>query len=403
MAMFQDFSINILVMDDEHFMLKLISEILRKLGYTNVKTCSSGHIALDILSDTQNMPDLILLDLNMPEMDGIEFLRHLEEKHYVGSVLLISGEDERMMHSAEQLVLGHNISTLGYIKKPFGPNELSKHLINWTAKQSPKVYGSKKVYSAEEVGAAISNNELINYYQPKVNLINGQVMGVESLVRWQHPRDGIVFPDQFIGIAEDSGLIDSLTTCVIQNAFIQSETWRLDKLSLNIAINISMDNLSTFEFVDRLGELANRHNISPENIMLEVTESRLMKELSTTQEVLARLRLKRYGLSIDDFGTGHSSLVQLRNFPFNELKIDQSFVHGVAKNDTLSAIFKSSLGLAQQLDMKTVSEGVEDLDDWNYVKNSGCDFAQGYFIAKPMPANEIYEWVVKWENDVANL
>ena len=397
------YSINILVVDDEHFMLKLIKEMLGKLGYYHVTTCTSGRAALDIISKKDCMPDLILLDLNMPEMDGIEFLRHVEALAFTGSMLLISGENDRMMQSAEQLVKSHQISTLGYIKKPFSPIELDEHLNKWVMQRVSPTHEAKKVYTSDEVQTAIINNELINYYQPKVDLTNGEVIGVESLVRWQHPSDGMVFPDQFIEVAEQFNLIDELTRQVILNAFSQSNSWRNSKLYLNIAINISMNNLTSYEFVDQLGIMAHANDISPESIMLEITESRLVKELSNPQENLTRLRLKRYGLSIDDFGTGHSSLVQLRNFPFNELKIDKSFVHGASHNETLSAIFKSNLSLAQQLAMKTVSEGVEDLDDWNFVRSSGCDTAQGYFIAKPMPAHELPEWMMKWRTVVKNL
>jgi EAL domain-containing protein (putative c-di-GMP-specific phosphodiesterase class I) len=141
----------------------------------------------------------------------------------------------------------------------------------------------------------------------------------------------------------------------------------------------------------------------PGDIVLEVTESRLMKDLSAPLEILARLRLKRFSLSIDDFGTGHSTLAQLRDFPFDELKVDRSFVHGAAGNDTLSAIYGASLSLAKHLGIKTVAEGVENRADWDFLRGTGCDLAQGYFIAKPMPAGEIPDWIAAWEANIENL
>ena len=134
-----------------------------------------------------------------------------------------------------------------------------------------------------------------------------------------------------------------------------------------------------------------------------MTESQLMKSLSVSLEILTRLRLKRFSLSIDDFGTGHSSLSQLRDITFDELKVDQGFVHGAASNNTLRAIYHASLGLTKQLGMKTVAEGVEDRSDWDFLRSTGCDMAQGYFIAKPMPASEIPDWISAWEANFENL
>jgi EAL domain-containing protein (putative c-di-GMP-specific phosphodiesterase class I)/FixJ family two-component response regulator len=396
-------AIKILVLDDDPFMLKLLGHMLANLGFSQVMTWGSAHSALDLIDCPDGPPDLILLDLIMPEMDGIEFVRHLVERHYTGSLILISGENERMLQAAEKLVGAHKIEALGHLHKPVNPEELSALLAKWTLPCLRRTRAAKKAYGAGEVRSAIFNRELVNYYQPKVDVATGKVMGIESLVRWLHPQDGIVLPDQFICVAEEHGLIDDLTRAVIAEAFAQAKTWQDNGLHLYVAINISMDNLTSLDFVDYIATAAFTAGIKPEDIVLEVTESRLMKGLSRPLEVLARLRLKRFNLSIDDFGTGHSSLIQLRDIPFNELKIDRGFVHGAASNVTLRAIYSASLGLAKQLDMKTVAEGVEDRSDWDFLHNTGCDQAQGYFIAKPMPADEIPDWITTWEANIANL
>jgi len=393
-------ALRILVLDDEPFMLKLLTHILSGLGFSQVTACDSGRGALERIDHPDSPPDLILMDLNMPEMDGIEFMRHLVERRYTGSLILVSGEDERMLQSAEKLVRAHKIPALGHLSKPVNPEDLSALLEKWTP---PCLHGSratKNAYGADEVRAAIVNGELVNYYQPKVDVASGKVVGVESLVRWRHPQDGMVFPDQFIGVAEEHGLIDDLTRAVVSAAFAQAKTWQDGGLHLHIAVNISMDNLATLEFADYVADAACTAGITPDSIVLEVTESRLMKDLSAPLEILTRLRLKRFCLSIDDFGTGHSSLSQLRDIPFDELKVDQGFVHGAAGNDTLRAIYGSSLSLAQQLGMKTVAEGVEDQADWDFLRSTGCDLAQGYFIGKPMPASEIPGWISVWEANI---
>ncbi|MHB8230842.1 MAG: EAL domain-containing protein, partial [Vulcanimicrobiaceae bacterium] len=237
----------------------------------------------------------------------------------------------------------------------------------------------------------------MNYYQPKVAVTTGEVIGVETLVRWRHRRDGMVFPDQFIGIAEQFGLIDELTRVVLTGALTQAKIWQDAELSLQVAVNLSMDNLVSLNFLDYVVDLTAEAGVPPQGMVLEVTESRLMHDQRVPLEILTRLHLKRFLLSMDDFGTGNSTLTQLRAIPFDELKIDRSFVHGAWANDTQRAMFDASLGLARQLGMDVVAEGVEDQADWDFLRQRGCDLAQGYFIAKPMPAEGIPAWLGDWE------
>lgn len=395
--------VSILVLDDEMLMVKLLARMLANEGYTSVTTCGSGHAALDYIDRQPSPPDIILLDLNMPGMDGIEFLRHLEHRHYSGGIILVSGEDERMQQTAEKLVRAHQIKILGHLQKPATPAELSALLESWTPHAQGKVRGAAKTYGADEVRSAIDHGELVNYYQPKVAVATGQVAGVETLVRWQHPQDGLVMPSQFVDVAETHGLIDQLTRQVITQAIDQASAWRKAGLALRVAVNVSMSNLNSLDFADVVAEKTAASGLSAKDITLEVTESRLMEDPRAPLETITRLRLKRFRLSIDDFGTGHSTLVQLRDIPFDELKIDQSFVHGACDNKTVRAMFDASLGLARQLDIEAVAEGVEDRADWDFVRNSSCDLAQGYFIARPMPADEIPAWIDAWQGQLADL
>ena len=389
-------SIKILALDDEPFMLKLLSHMLNKLGFPQVTTCGSGHAALAWVDSPGCAPDLILCDLNMPEMDGIEFIRKLVERLYTGSLILVSSEDERVLQSTEKLLQAHQITVLGYLHKPVSSVRLAALLEQYTHPPAQDSKAKKVVYNAGEVRAAIANGELVNYYQPKVVVASGEVVGVETLVRWRHPVDGIVFPDQFIGIVEEHGLIDALTRVVLSEALVQSQAWRQAGLVLQVAVNVSMDNLQSLDFPDVVAGLAAEAGVPSQHVVLEVTESRLMGDLRAPLEVLTRLRLKRFHLSIDDFGTGHSTLTRLRDFPFDELKVDRNFVHRAWADDTLRAIYDASLGLAKQLGMQSVAEGVEDMDDWAFLRRTGCDLAQGYFIAKPMPAAALPGWMKDW-------
>ena len=387
------------MLDDESFMLKLLNRILANLGFTSVILCDSGRAALESI-DANSRPNLILLDLNMPEMDGIEFVRHLVERHYVGSLILVSGEDERMLQTAEKLVQAHKIPILGHLHKPVTPESLSLLLDKWTPPSRSSQGIPKKVYHAEELRAALDNHELINYYQPKVAVASGEVIGVETLVRWNHPVDGIVFPDMFIGVAEAFGLIDELTQVVFSNALAQAKAWRDAGIRLRVAVNVSMDNLASLSFLNFVAEMTAKVGIAPQDIVLEVTESRLMQDTRAPLEILTRLRLKRFRLSIDDFGTGHSSLAQLRDIPFDELKIDQGFVHRAWSDETLRAMYDASLSLARQLGMEVVAEGVEDRNDWDLLQRTGCDLAQGAFVSRPMLPGELPGWIEAWHERI---
>jgi EAL domain-containing protein (putative c-di-GMP-specific phosphodiesterase class I)/ActR/RegA family two-component response regulator len=391
-------AIGIWVVDDDPFILKLHARALANLGFTAVTTCEGAVRALAAMDAAVSPPDLILLDLNMPEMDGVEFMRHLVERDYPGSVILLSGEDERVLQAAEKLVIAHQITMLGHMRKPVNQEGLASLLQKWTPKAGNLPRSSRKLYAAADVQSAIAAGELVNHYQPMVSLVTGQVVGVETLVRWNHPRDGLVFPEQFIGVAEANGLIQAITRGVIANALTQAKSWQQKTgLLSRVAINVSMEDLNGLDFANFVAEQAASAGVMPQNVTLEVTESRLMQDLRVPLDVLTRLRLKRFRISIDDFGTGHSSLAQLRDIPFDELKIDRGFVHRAWADETVRAIFDTSVLLAKQLGMQIVAEGVEDRADWDFVRRSGCGIAQGYFIARPMPAGDIPDWLEDWE------
>ncbi|GKS68620.1 EAL domain, c-di-GMP-specific phosphodiesterase class I (or its enzymatically inactive variant) [Nitrosomonas sp. PY1] len=394
--------IKILILDDDTFMLKLLSRMLAKLGYATITTCDNGSDALQKVDHADTCPDLILLDLNMPDMDGIEFVRYLVDRKYHGKLILVSGEDERMLKTAEKLVHAHKIPMLGYLHKPVNPDKLSEILLGWEADGlAHPLSVNDKSYSADDIKSAIANQELVNYYQPKVSVATGEVIGVETLVRWHHPKDGLIMPDRFIDIAEKNHLIDDLTRSVLTQAIVQAGEWHRSGQTLRVSINVTMDNLASLDFQDMVVNLVHENNLPPQKIVIEITESQVMgPDARIPLEILTRLRLKRFHLSIDDFGTGHSSLAQLRDIPFNELKIDQSFVHRAYSDDTLRVIYDASLAMGKQLGMDIVAEGVEDRNDWELLRQTECDMAQGDFISKPLLPDDLPHWMEEWQSRV---
>ena len=388
---------DIIIVDDDQFQLKLLSHQLAMVGYESVTAFDDGQTALDHMVGKFLDGTVVILDLNMPNMDGLEFLERLKDTQFSGALLLVSGEDERVLQAAEKLASSYHLQVLGHLSKPVQQEQLQKYLNALSRNRISAAAGPKQHnYTPERLRQALEDGELFNYYQPKVLLSTGEMIGVEALVRWQHPENGIVLPDEFIDLAEENEMIDKIARLVLRNALKDSVLWKDIGIDITVAVNISMYNLNTRDFVNFLESELSASGVSPQNLTLELTESRLMQDYSLVLDMLTRLRLRRVNLSIDDFGTGHSSMAQLRDIPFNELKIDRGFVHTAWDNATLHGIFDGSMQLAKNLGIKTVAEGVEDEADWSFLWNSGCDLAQGFFIGKPMRADELAKWQEQW-------
>ena len=395
----------LLIVDDDEFMRTVLGSSLRDLGFSRVEAVESGTKALARCNGTLDAPQLILLDLNMPDMDGVEVIRQLGARGFAGALVLLSGEDATTLRAAETLARAHKLRILGSQSKPVAQEALAQLLArhnkapsstNRAPSATVPVKAAKRVFSATEVAHAIARGEIINHYQPKVLAESGEVVGVEALARWQHPEAGIVYPDQFIAVAEAGGFICDLTRGVLRSAIAQAAAWRAGGIKLTVAVNITMDDLAAPGFASDAIAMARAARLEPESILLEVTESQLMPDLIRVLDALARLRIHRFRLSIDDFGTGHSSLVQLRDLPFDELKVDRSFTRNAHQDFRLRAFFQTTIDLARSLGMTAVAEGVETAEDWNFVRHAGACCTQGYFIAKPMPADALPAWIEMW-------
>ncbi len=393
----------IFVIDDEPFAVRLVSRQLQTLGFTDVTAHAQAESAVRALEQDATAAELILLDLQMPAMDGIEFVRHLARLRYAGGLILVSAEEERILQTASTLARAHALDVRGVLTKPFTPEQLLAMLDAPAPTRRASPLATRKVYEPEEIAQAIARRELVNHYQPKVEFSTGRLAGVEALVRWQHPEDGLVLPEQFIAVAEEHGHIEPLTRIVLESALRQARAWQEEGTPIIVAVNVSMLSLSALEFPDFIEAAVRAAGVPNRQLVLEVTESRLMTNVVMALDILTRLRLKHFGLSIDDFGTGHSSLAQLRTIPFGELKIDGGFVHGSDRDPSARAIVDASLGMARQLGLTSVAEGVEVFSDWQQMRAMGCDVGQGYFIARPMPAEMIAAWHLGWKQHLGAL
>ncbi len=388
------FSIKLMLVDDDYIMHRITTIMLNDLGVSGVINAMSGPDALDILKaqDGDDI-DVIICDLNMPKMDGVEFIRHLAQQKYQGALILTSGEDMRILKTVEKLAIEHDLQVLGILEKPVAPAKIGELLDSLDQVQQE---GTMILYDAItllELKNAIRSGELDTYFQPKIDIKSGKVVGVEALARWNHPVKGMIKPDAFISLAEENGLIGELTDVVCAKAMDYAARLKAMNYKLNVAINLSVDSLTDLDWPEKISSTLQHYGLEPSSIFFEITESRLMEHLSVALDILSRLSLKRFNLSIDDFGTGYSSMEQLQRIPFSEFKIDRAFVHGAAREASAQAILESSVLLAKKLNMKVVAEGVENQEDWDLVARLGCDQVQGYFVAKPMPFNLLAKWL----------
>jgi diguanylate cyclase len=240
---------------------------------------------------------------------------------------------------------------------------------------------------------AIEENRLALYYQPKVEMPSGRVIGAEALVRWIHPEEGIIGPDEFIAIAEHTGLIKPMTDWVLSEVLRQAAEWRQSGLVLPVAVNLSARNLQDIELLDKIERLFRVGGGRSGWLELEITESAIMEDPDGALKVLTNLNDLGIALFIDDFGTGYSSLSYLKRLPVDAIKIDRSFIKDMLADSDSAAIVRSTIALAHDLEIKVVAEGVEDQQMWEPLVGLGCDTAQGYWIARPMPATEFARWM----------
>jgi EAL domain-containing protein (putative c-di-GMP-specific phosphodiesterase class I) len=254
-------------------------------------------------------------------------------------------------------------------------------------------YSERRLSLAAELRHAIDAGEIAVYYQPKARLSDGSICGAEALARWNHSQRGPVRPDEFIPIAEQTGLVKPLTLYVIDRVLRQVAEWKDKGLDISVAVNLSARSLLDLELPDQVLQLLERWSVAPDRLVLEITESFIMSDPLRAKAVVDRLSEIGVVLAIDDFGTGYSSLAYLKRLPIKELKVDRSFISEMLTDENDAVIVRSTIELGHNLGLSVVAEGVESFDQWTELASLGCDIAQGYFLSPAMPADELKEWV----------
>jgi len=384
----------VLVLDDEISVAKTVAATIEKIGFEAIVSTQADdffHLY------EQHKPGYLVLDLLMPDMDGVEVLVELAKRNCQAKIVILSGVNNSILEAARRSATEHSLNVLGVATKPFVFERLRKLLVqdaNSTALDKNEKYvreESVKV-TQDELTLALTRKELFVVYQPKVSCVSGSVSGFEALVRWQHPQRGMIMPEDFIPLAEASELINLLTDYVVTEA-LQWYSKHLSDTDIDLAINISARSLRESSFADKLSDMCEQHSFNPNKLICEITETSMMEDVPGSLELLTRLRLKGFQLSIDDFGTGFSSMQQLVRLPFSEIKIDKVFVVNSSHSGESLSVVKSIIELGKRLKLRSSAEGVEDGETLRGLSEMGCDLLQGYHIARPMAGDMTLEWL----------
>ncbi|WP_202051509.1 EAL domain-containing response regulator [Methylomicrobium sp. RS1] len=388
--------LHFLVVEDDDFQRETLADMLLSMGAKSVRQAGDGKQALEILQ-AQSAPavDIVLSDLEMPEMDGMEYFRHMGSHYADISLIIMSALDSALIASVEEMARAYGIRLLGAIEKPVTRSRLqtliAQHEAVWP-KQERVAPSGPASFTLEDILDGLRKNQFEPFYQPKVNIASGQIKGVEALARWIHPEHGVIGPYAFIAVLERNGKLDDLTFTILKKAASACRQLHESGHKLSMAVNISLTSLTDTALANRITQVMHEAAVDPRYFILEVTETAAMTDVAHALENLARLRMRGFGLSIDDYGTGYSSMQQISRIAFSELKIDQTFVRSFSDNESLRIIVQSSIDLAHKLRIKCTAEGVETERDWSALKAMRCDLAQGYFIAKPMNLESLLEF-----------
>lgn len=385
----------LLCVDDERVQRTLVTHAVTPMGYA---VDAVADLAEAMAHLTAHRYDAVVLDLSLGETEGISLLRAVRDTGGEPALIFLSHLDERVISASLRLASGMGLRVAGMLQKPASPCALRALLRSAPPRQTRETEPGPGPPSIPELADAIQNGTIVPHYQPQVSLCDGLVVGVEALARWPgQTGDGEAGegppPEIFVPLAEQSGLIIPLTFHIIRASLEACARWRVRHPNCRVAINISPLVLADPRLPDEIERLLAETGLGPGALIAEITESSVIANPLLATEVLTRLRIKGIELSIDDFGTGHSSLLTLLRLPFSELKIDRSFVSLCETDAEAWKIVRATISMARELGMRVVAEGIETEPVATLLRGAGCGVGQGWYLARAMAEDELIQWL----------
>ncbi|AOX99418.1 EAL domain-containing protein [Jeongeupia sp. USM3] len=382
----QAVSRTVLLVEDHVFQQEYMAQQLRFEMSCQVDCAANGLEALEKLK--QKRYDMVVCDLAMPGMDGIVFIKHLAQLHDRPDLIILSSQPASLLHLVERLAKSLGFERFTALAKPMVIDQIKGAIRqfessgvaaeHWPAADSPMAA------AAVEVLEGLIRKQFFPWYQPQHDIATARVVGVEVLARWHHPQRGVLPPSIFLDTVIESNWINHLNSILLEKALRAQVKWAKAGRRLAISFNLPVCLLAEESLPERLLNIVERCGADPGALMLELTETTVADQFSDYLAGAARLKLNGFKLSIDDYGTGYSSLFHLMSVPFDEIKLDRAFVHGAHKDIAAQAALESSIALARRLDIKVVAEGIEDPRDLALLRHLGCSTVQGYLFSKPL-------------------
>lgn len=384
-----------LVVEDHEFQRRSLAQLLMTLGAEAVYQAEDGRAALQVIRDPDRPVDIVLSDLSMPGMDGMEFIRHLSEAGSRVSLVLASALEPALLAAVANMAQAYGVRLLGVLGKPVAAVKLTP-LIELHRAGKDTHASPESAFSLDEIAEAWTHGEFALWYEPQVVLTTGAVRGMHASARWRHPVRGLLEPADFLPSIQARGLKEDFAWLVVQKSVAQCCRWREEGRGLVVSVNLDFDSLADVHTATRIRQLAENEGLEPRYMVLGVPESALKTDQARVLENLARLRVHGFGLAIDDFGSGPMDIERLAMVAFTELRIRSSFVSGADRDDGARAGLAIGLELAQQLQLKTAASGITTKEEWRLLHDWACQLAQGPFIAPPMPADAVPGWLAGW-------
>ena len=394
-------SLRFLVVDDERDQRYLLARTLAGMGTARVMEADSGHDALAMLDRAGGAVDILVTDLQMPGMDGLELLRRIGERKMPIAVIIVSGLDSVLVASAATMAQAYGVRVIGTIDKPATRAKFYAVLEQFRNPAPAKAASSGVEFapSAHEVLEGISAGQIEPAFQGVLDLVSGDVVGAEALARWRHPARGMLGPDVFLPPLARAGYLDELSWIMLSLAAMEAGIWRSADLKITVSVNVSATSLADPGYADAVTQIVTGHGLEPAQMILELTETEAILNIASALENLTRLRMRGFGLAIDDYGVGYSSMQALSRMPFTEIKIDRSFVSAAATDPKYRLMVEHTIAVAHQLGLKTVAEGVETRTECHLLASLGCDRIQGFAVRKPLGGAEFLRWMAERRRD----
>lgn len=388
-------NLRFLVVEDHEFQRKVLVQLLTMLGAEAVYGAEDGISALQVIRDPDRPVDIVISDLAMPGMDGMEFVRNLSEGGARVSLILASAVDRHLLASVGSMAQAYKVNLLGVVGKPVTAVKLTP-LIELHRASRPQPVNPTSRYSLEEIARAWSQDEFEPWFEPKVELESGLVKGLSAVPRWRNQQEGVLAGEDFLPSIAARGLNDEFVWMMLRKSAAQCRQWHDKGHEVAVSVNISFDSLTDPDLAARVQQAAQKEGLEPRFLILSITEAALNTELARALENLARLRVMGFGLGIDDFGNGLMATEQLSRVAFTELKIKDTFVTGSDSDESIRAGLAVGLDMANHLKVQTVAGGIRSKEEWNLLHEWGCMLGQGPFISPPLAGGEVSRWLRHW-------